>query len=64
MTLFEKNRNDLSKSKYCYDLSKAILISMIAVPVFKKELDLLSITVGSVASALFLFLGMILKGEK
>ena len=61
MNLFERNRNDLSK--YCYDLSKAILISVIAIPIFKKEMDLLSIITGSVVSALFLLLGMILKKE-
>lgn len=59
MNIFDKNRNDLSK--YFYDLSKGVLLSFLAVPVFQKNLNFYIGLAGFLMVVLFLALGFFLK---
>ena len=59
MNLLDRNKNDLSR--YFYDLSKAVVISYIALPVFQRTLDLKLALAGSMATVVLLLIGMTLK---
>ncbi len=59
MNLFDKNRNDLSK--YFYDLSKAVLISYIAIPIIQGKIRHELLLAGITGTMLFLSIGMVLK---
>lgn len=59
MNLFDKNRNDLSK--YFYDLSKVLLLSYVAVPVFQEKFSWKFGLAGSFVTVLLLAIGMLLK---
>ena len=59
MKLFEKNRNELSK--YCYDLSKALLIGCIAIPIIQENFKLKLGIAFSMVSVTILLLGLLLK---
>ncbi len=59
MNLFDKNRNDLSK--YFYDLSKAVLISYIAIPLIEGKIRYELLITGIIGTMLFLSIGMVLK---
>lgn len=63
MNLFDRNRNDLSK--YFYDLSKAVLVSYIAIPIIQGRIQFKLVLVGIIGTMLPLLIAMVLKkGER
>lgn len=61
MNLFDKNRNELSK--YCYDLSKTVLLSALVLPAFQEKMSLKLSVAGATISMIALIMGLILKKE-
>lgn len=59
MNLFDKNRNDLSK--YFYDLSKAVVISYIAIPIIEAKLTVQLGLAGALVTMILLLMGVFLK---
>lgn len=59
MNLFDRNRNELSR--YCYDLSKACVISFILLPFVSGPLVFKKGIVGLIIAVLFLTTAMIIK---
>ncbi|MBI4196521.1 MAG: hypothetical protein HY539_01730 [Deltaproteobacteria bacterium] len=62
MNLFDRNRNELSR--YFYDVSKAVLISYIAIPILQGSFQGKLVLVGVAGTVLALTLGMALKKGK
>ena len=61
MNIFDRNRNDLSK--YCYDLSRAALISLVAIPIFQDKLNVQLGVDGILICVVFLIIGIFLKKD-
>lgn len=59
MNFFDKNRNELSK--YFYDLSKAVLLGWVGIPIFQGKVTLKFGIAGALAAMLLLMMGMFLK---
>ena len=59
-TIFDKNRNDLSK--YCYDISKGALVSTMVVPLLQDKLTF-SIA-GFLVTVIVLVIGMMIKKKE
>jgi hypothetical protein len=59
MNLFDRNRNELSR--YFYDLSKAVLVSYIALPIFQKNFTFELGLAGSLPAVILLGIGIILR---
>lgn len=58
---FNKNRNDLSR--LFYDLSKGVILSYVAFPLFQRSLNWRFGLVGSLVAVVALAVGMSLKKE-
>lgn len=62
MRLISKNRNELSR--YCYDLSKALIIACIAIPIIQGNLKIGLGIAFFIVSVILLISGLLLKKEE
>ena len=62
MNLFDRNQNDLSR--YCYDLSKACVVSFIVLPFVSGPLAIKKSIVGFMIGMLLLSIAMTLKRKE
>lgn len=59
MNIFDRNRNELSK--YFYDLSKGIILSYVALPIFQRTVNIKMVLVGTLVTVILLTMAMSLK---
>lgn len=56
---FDKHRDDLSK--YCYDMSKIFVVTLVLNPFFENKPNVTDIVLGVIATIVFIIFGILFK---